>query len=458
MTTAPTIEALVLERSKKLIYRLVASAAVLFVVLWTILYLGFQSENARRVSQGLEGQVEYLVKAGDQFTMARLLSSLVDGGPFQAAAVFDGTGQLILAAPAGAELPSPGTPARWVGLTRWHCLSGSNGRPPSWGTVCVATRSSPWTALWAAALLAGCLLGLSLVWLNGFKRLSREIADPVAAFAASILASDAGSAGSPPADGDFGIDEVNRLSSVFRVFRLKSAEYDARARQMEVESAMNRVATQVAHDIRSPLAALEVASGDAIHLPVDQRDLIRSAAERIRAIADGLLATHRERPRESDSPVPTALAPLIERIVMEKRTQFRSRSGVFIELRLEGAARALRAVVEPVEFQRLVSNLLNNAIEALDDGAGTTSAALLSRDGKVVLEIQDDGKGIPPEILARLGRAGETHGKAQGTGLGLHHARASAESWGGTLEIASESGKGTVVSVTLPAATEGAER
>jgi hypothetical protein len=68
------------------------------------------------------------------------------------------------------------------------------------------------------------------------------------------------------------------------------------------------------------------------------------------------------------------------------------------------------------------------------------------------MTVRDDGKGIPPETLGLLGRRGGTHGKAGGSGLGLYHACATAEAWGGSLAIFSEPGKGTEVSVTLPLA------
>ncbi|OGR68739.1 MAG: hypothetical protein A2X40_05165 [Elusimicrobia bacterium GWC2_65_9] len=103
-----------------------------------------------------------------------------------------------------------------------------------------------------------------------------------------------------------------------------------------------------------------------------------------------------------------------------------------------------------VEFKRLVSNLVNNAVEAFGDGHGSVNIGLASSGGCALVSVQDNGKGIPPDVLAKLGRRGETHGKAGGSGLGLYHAQTSAESWGGSLEIASEVGKGTTTTVILP--------
>jgi hypothetical protein len=55
-------------------------------------------------------------------------------------------------------------------------------------------------------------------------------------------------------------------------------------------------------------------------------------------------------------------------------------------------------------------------------------------------------------LLSRLGQRGETHGKAGGSGLGLYHAKITAESWGGSLAITSDLGKGTTITIELPKA------
>jgi len=202
------------------------------------------------------------------------------------------------------------------------------------------------------------------------------------------------------------------------------------------------------------LAALEVVSRNVAQLPEDTRILIRSAVGRIRDIANNLLDQHRAQASgtggASEAASPQLLSSLIDPVVSEKRLQFRSQSRVEMELRLDASSYGHFAAVQAVEFKRLLSNLVNNAVEAFGEGSGTVSVGLSSRDGCVLVSVHDNGKGIPPEVLAKLGRRGETHGKGGGSGLGLYHARTSAESWGGSLEITSEVGKGTTTTVLLP--------
>jgi anti-sigma regulatory factor (Ser/Thr protein kinase) len=255
---------------------------------------------------------------------------------------------------------------------------------------------------------------------------------------------------------DFGIQEVNQLSKVFERFWAKSVEYDAKTREMEVASAMNKIATQVAHDILSPLAALDVAAGDVTQLPEKKRLLIRNAVGRINEIANSLLDKNRiptpQKDAAADKSLPSVqlLSSLIESMVSEKRLQYRSRSQVAIEVQFEAVSYGIFARVQPIEFKRLLSNLINNAVEALGSDPGSVRVTLSARQGRAVVSVQDDGKGILPEVMEKLGRRGETYGKVGGSGLGIYHARESAESWGGSLDIASEVGKGTTISVNLP--------
>ena len=227
-------------------------------------------------------------------------------------------------------------------------------------------------------------------------------------------------AGEYPLTRIFYSDEVAQLKSGFNamVGGLKEREERLaaeRARNSRLESelavakATSDMAAQVSHDIRSPLAALGAAV-KGLGVPEEQRDLLAGAVGRIQGIADDLLARYRapgEEPRRWAEPC--TLAGIIEQVIAEKRIQYKERPALKIEF--NNNAGGARAAVDARELQRIVSNLVNNAVEALEKG-GTVSVSLIRFDGQVRLEIKDDGKGIPPEILAKLGQKGETHGKA----------------------------------------------
>ena len=220
--------------------------------------------------------------------------------------------------------------------------------------------------------------------------------------------------------------------------------------ELRLKESMTTLAAQVAHDIRSPLAALGAAA-KGLEMPEDQRKLVEGAVGRMQGIADDLLQRYRA-PSAGQAAAKTAviaLGGLIEQVLSEKRLQHKDKTGLKIEFNV--APGEIKALVEPKELQRLLSNLVNNSVEAFA-GPGTVAVSLSALDGKVFIEVKDNGKGIPPEILTKLGQKGETHGKAGGNGLGLYHARTTVEGWGGNFKIESEQGKGTSVSIALPRA------
>jgi len=268
-------------------------------------------------------------------------------------------------------------------------------------------------------------------------------------------------------------NRVSRLPSgsigtPFAALSSRLVEIIRRASDLETElrlsKAVSTIAAQVAHDIRSPLAALDSVTKDVAQLPEEKRVIIRTAVSRIRDIANDLIEKNRGldamgKDAARGAPSPAAAEPasiqllsgLVDPLITEKRLQFRPKIGIEIEARLDAAAYGLFAKVQPIEFKRVLSNLVNNSVEACDE-KGLVMVSLAAEAGCVLLKVQDNGKGIPPEILAKLGQRGETHGKVGGSGLGLHHAKTSIESWAGSLQMASEVGQGTTVTIRLPQA------
>ena len=239
--------------------------------------------------------------------------------------------------------------------------------------------------------------------------------------------------------------------------RALGLEVAAKTAQAEKEAAVGRMAAQVAHDIRSPLVALDATLKHAAFMPEEQRVMLRHAVNRIRDIANNLLEKNRpsqEGSAEVGHSAPGAavclLSSLVDSVIAEKRMQY-GPAGTALDFDMTPEAYGIFAAVQPAEFSRLLSNILNNAAEAIE-GNGRVSVTLASSGGRALLKVTDNGKGIAAELIGKLARKGATFGKPGGSGLGLYHARTTVESWGGKLDIVSEQGKGTTVSVELPAA------
>jgi len=115
-----------------------------------------------------------------------------------------------------------------------------------------------------------------------------------------------------------------------------------------------------------------------------------------------------------------------------------------------------RVWAERRALKQILLNLLSNAIKFTHPGGSITVGARLGADGALVISVADTGIGISPQdverALAPFGQVGNPLTRDHnGTGLGLPLSRALIELHGGTLELASEPGVGTTVSVILPA-------
>ena len=96
-------------------------------------------------------------------------------------------------------------------------------------------------------------------------------------------------------------------------------------------------------------------------------------------------------------------------------------------------------------------NLCVNAFDAMPRG-GTLWIRTFRQEGRVLLQIQDTGEGIPPEILPRVTEPFfTTKAAGRGTGLGLAMVYGTAKAHGGTLDIQSEVGEGTCITLGFPA-------
>lgn len=203
---------------------------------------------------------------------------------------------------------------------------------------------------------------------------------------------------------------------------------------------VEEISRQVAHDIRSPLSAIRILLQRA-GLKPDHAAVAQASFERMDRIANDVLA------RGTQGPLGTRCFPqtVVERILREKQAEFADAPELVWSVNIE-ACPLVHA--DEQELGRLLSNLLNNSIEALPNRAGTISLAVRAASGISTVEIKDTGLGLSPTQLAKLGQRGWTT-KPKGNGLGLHHAMQSVASWGGKLSVTSKEGVGTAVTIEL---------
>jgi polar amino acid transport system substrate-binding protein len=116
-----------------------------------------------------------------------------------------------------------------------------------------------------------------------------------------------------------------------------------------------------------------------------------------------------------------------------------------------------RISADRIGLEQVVLNLLHNACHALPDKKrGIRISTRFDRNlNNLRLEVEDQGTGVAPEELAKLGDPFfTTRGEQGGTGLGLSVSRRILREHGGTMSFTSTLGRGTTATVTLPATTE----
>lgn len=211
---------------------------------------------------------------------------------------------------------------------------------------------------------------------------------------------------------------------------------------------LGELATGLAHEIRNPLAGIagviEIVSRD---LPTTSpaRSVVKEVRQeiaRINQIVSDLLQTARPHPpriRKSD------LNTTVEHAVMLGRQQALAKS---ISITLQKDSSLPEVEHDSDQVHQVLLNLLLNALQAIDHD-GKISVTVKSRGSMAVVEVSDNGRGIPPEQLPHIFRPFFTT-KGDGTGLGLSLARRIVEDHHGRIDVASTVGKGTTFTVILP--------
>lgn len=247
-------------------------------------------------------------------------------------------------------------------------------------------------------------------------------------------------------------NEVAERKEILRSLQQREADL-RRTQQALVESeklaVAGKLAATIAHELNNPLEAVMNLLYLARTNPETAgsiRDLLtRAETELSRAahIARQTLGFYREAARPGTVDVAALSDELLG--VLDYRL---SRHGVRVERQYRTPAYAFGL---PGEIRQVLSNLVGNAIDACPNGGTMVVRTSASRDATVRITISDTGCGIPPEHRARLFEPFFTTKGEFGNGLGLWASRQIVERHGGRIQFRSKPGRGTVVSVVLPA-------
>ncbi|MDX3074793.1 ATP-binding protein [Streptomyces sp. NPDC088354] len=218
----------------------------------------------------------------------------------------------------------------------------------------------------------------------------------------------------------YGVPELDRVADVLD----RSAERIAR-----MLTAERRLAADASHQLRTPLTALSMRLEEIIATADDQETVKEEATialgqvERLTDVVQRLLTNARD-PR-TGSAVVFDIDDVIKQQVEEWRPAYRSAGRV-----ITSGSDRMRAVGTPGAVAQVLATLLENG---LMHGAGTVAISTRVTGNQVVVEVTDEGQGVPPELGARVFE--RTVSGRNSTGIGLAVARDLAEADGGRLEL-----------------------
>jgi signal transduction histidine kinase len=272
----------------------------------------------------------------------------------------------------------------------------------------------------AAAIVAVCLVAAAALaaWLAAV--LAARLARPV-----EELAEAAGrlGAGDPrPLGRRYGVAELDQVADGL----------DSSARRLSSLLAADReLAVDASHQLRTPLTALSMRLEEMI-AAADDPDVVReegsaalAQAERLADVVTQLLSPARR--AIAASAELTGIDEIVQQQVVEWEPAFRRARRKLVVIGVRG----LQAHVTPGGLAQVLATLLDNA---LMHGDGTVTIQTSQNARSVVIEVRDEGKGVPPDLVSRIFER-SVSGRPEGTGLGLALARTMAAADGGRVVL-----------------------
>ena len=245
------------------------------------------------------------------------------------------------------------------------------------------------------------------------------------------------------------VPEITRgpreLRGLMRAFNTMTARLESD------ESQRRRLLADVSHELRTPLAVIQgnaeaivdgVYPADAEHLGtiLEETRVLSRLIEDLRTLSlaeAGTLALHRE---------PTDLS-IVTAEVGRSFDHVAATAGAHIEVDLPDDLPLLD--VDPIRVREVLANLVANALRYVGAGGTVRITGRVAEDA-VVLEVADDGPGIPADLLPTVFDRFAKSPESRGTGLGLAIAKAIVEAHGGRISAEGPPRQGTTIRIELP--------
>lgn len=249
-------------------------------------------------------------------------------------------------------------------------------------------------------------------------------------------------------------DAIRPISDNLNLMTAQLREQIARETEARQFQSFVRLSAMLTHDLKNAIEALSlIVSNMERHFDneafrADAMKSLNIATQNLRSLVSRLTNPVTTLSGEYKRPQPVDLVPVLTRVI--KLTAEPALGAAQIETRLP---HSLPALVAAERIEKVIENLILNAVEAMAGSAGTLSvAAGTAEDGKVFFSVTDTGPGMSRVFIERqLFRPFATT-KRRGVGLGLYTCREVVRANGGAIEVESGEGAGTTFRVVLPSA------
>jgi len=248
-----------------------------------------------------------------------------------------------------------------------------------------------------------------------------------------------------------------QLTTIAKELKKQNEEVQLKTQQLWQAAKLatiGELAASIAHELNNPLATVSLRTeGMLMRTPPDHPsrrslEIIEQEVERMANLVANLLQfSRRYRPQISTIDVREEMDRTLELIRGHLRNHH-----INIERQ---CSPNLKILADRQQLVQVFLNLFTNASDGMPDGGTLTirTGIVEEKPGNIFIEIGDSGKGIAPENLEKIMEPFfTTKPEGKGTGLGLPICKRIINDHGGTLELTSEYGKGTKISIVLPMA------
>jgi signal transduction histidine kinase len=244
------------------------------------------------------------------------------------------------------------------------------------------------------------------------------------------------------------LNVVREISRRMREFNKKFVQEMLQADRM---SMVGRFAGSIVHDLKNPLSVIAMSAelgtmeGASQEIRDNARARIGKQVERMcNMIGELLEFTRGSRKAELAS---RNFAEFLLPLITDLETESASYK---VKVELENDPPKVSVGIDEKRLPNLFYNLVHNAVDAMKPKGGKVIFRFRVSDDLLVTEIEDTGKGIPPQIMGKIFEPFATYGKAGGTGLGLSICQRIAQDHGGMLSARNEPGRGAIFTISLP--------